>query len=62
LFSRVFKNYQVTVGVPYQVKAPLSYETAEVNYNQPANGVEEDEENPEYITEAARSNAGLIIR
>jgi len=66
LYNKVFKNYQVNVGIPFQVRNPLNFQTIK----QIAAETEQESEeastgtgvSAEEILEKAREDAALIIK
>ncbi|MDP4092151.1 MAG: FliH/SctL family protein [Bacillota bacterium] len=63
--SKIFKNYQVNVGLPFQVKSPLNFDTIQkVNFVEQAEEEIEHtapDENPEEIINKANEQAEVII-
>lgn len=68
MYNRVFKNYQINVGIPFQVKVPAGLQTAKHHnrlMEQQSNEVDitEDEiENAEDIIHKAREEANLLLK
>lgn len=64
MYSKIFKNYQINLGNPFQVKVPVSIETIKtVDISvEPETDNEDVKEDPEEIIEKAREEASLIIR
>jgi flagellar assembly protein FliH len=70
LYSKVFKNCQVSIGTPFQIKAPICFETLQnKNFDRPISLIEENydtenpkAENPKYILQTAQNSADLILQ
>jgi hypothetical protein len=61
LYNRVFKNCQVNVGVPYQVKVPISYDLTCKHHDIPDAAAEPPQDGALRILEEAEHKARLII-
>ncbi len=64
--NKIFKNYQVNVGSPFEIKAPLNFESIrKVSLNEIEDiAAEEDvvrEQDPRELTDKAREQAEMII-
>jgi len=62
----VYKNYQINVGVPFHIKAPVFYQNAECAETQPVDDTAEadfiSEESTEKYLKAKQEQADAIIR
>ena len=65
MYNKVFKNYQVNVGIPYQVRIPVNIQTNRpfINFDE-GDALQSEElllKNPEYVLKKAGEEAQLII-
>lgn len=60
LYNKVFKNYQVNLGMPFQVKLPLNMQTVQKAVHNEEIAASAD--TPENAMARAREEAALIIR
>ena len=64
--SMIFKNYQVNVGSPFEIKAPLNFDSIKkVSLNEIEDIAEEEEvireQDPRELTDKAREQAQMIV-
>lgn len=62
LSSKIFKNNQVTYGMPFQVRIPLTLQNLKLQEEQEVEECMEETERPETILEKAHEEAALIIK
>ncbi len=63
--SKIFKNYQVNVGSPFEIKSPLNFDSIKkVSLNEIEDVVEEEihrDQDPQELTDKAREQAQMIV-
>lgn len=63
--SKIFKNYQVNVGSPFEIKAPLNFDSIKkVSLNEIEDVTQEElvmEQDPRELTDKAREQAQMIV-
>lgn len=63
MYNKVFKNYQINLGAPFQVRAAVNLQTSKIKSKEIKACIEpEVKETPEDIIEEARKQAELIIK
>ncbi len=63
--SKIFKNYQVNVGSPFEIKSPLNFDSIKkVSLNEIEDVTEEEihrDQDPQELTDKAREQAQMIV-
>ncbi len=63
--SKIFKNYQVNVGSPFEIKSPLNFDSIKkVSLNEIEDVAEEEihrDQDPQELTDKAREQAQMIV-